>query len=767
MKRLLASDALSVDVSHVYADTRPSAKRKAGQIYAVFSTQEIGASDGAFLGLIGDREISLMPHRIFADLLDPHPLPPARVYTPLTDIKKQLDDSSAEALPVLDRDGRFAGAVTQTSILEALFKQERELLQETKNLYALLEEDRKALAAWSSRLTELHTASRTLLGILAHTSIEADLLQGGIEALAKLLQAHYGAVGILDDKGGLMHFVHTGMSAGEAQRIGQFPEGRGLLGAVIREDTAIRLDNLAGDPRSAGFPPHHPLMKTLLAVPISHMGRVYGRIYLCDKFSGEAFSAEDELLALSFAHSLSLVLDNARELQEIKQTQDKLDYLAHFDSLTGLPNRDLLTDRVKQAMTHARRFKVTVALLFIDLDHFKNINDSLGHAAGDELLQAVAQRMSNCVRDGDTVARLGGDEFIILLPALNGVADAATVANKILLALEPPFQLRGQKTFSSASIGISIFPNDSAEMEDLLRNADTAMYHAKAIGRNNYQFFTYTLNETVQKRMHLERLLRQALDNEEFHLVYQPQLDIRNGNIIGAEALLRWKNPVLGVVPPGEFIPLAEDTGLIVPLGEWVLRSACVQAKRWADEGLEALRVAVNLSIRQFRQPEFTALVNRILAETGLPPELLELEITESIMMQDVTATVVTMQELKKLGVYFSIDDFGTGYSSLSYLKRLPIDMLKIDQSFVRDIATDSNDAAIVSAITALANSLHLNVIAEGVESSEQIEFLRERGCHMVQGYFFSKPMLAADFPAFWRDKSKRPQYTVNSRCFP
>jgi diguanylate cyclase (GGDEF)-like protein len=751
MKQLLAIDALFADVSHVCADARPSARRKAGQIYAVFSTQEIGAQDGVFLGLIGEREIALLPHRIFADLLDPHPLPPARVDTPLTDIKKQLDDSSAEALPVLDRDGHFAGVVTHISILEALFKQERELLQETQHLYELLEEDRKSLATWSSRLTELHTASRTLLGILAHTSIEIDLLQGGIEALAKLLQARYGAVGILDENGGLQHFAHTGLSADEVQRIGDFPQGRGLLGVVIREDTTIRLDNIADDPRSAGFPPHHPAMKSLLAVPVSHIGRVYGRIYLCDKFNGEPFTPEDELLALSFAHSLSLVLDNASEMEQIQHAQSQLDYLAHYDSLTGLPNRDLLTDRIRQALIQARRFNATVALLFVDLDHFKNINDSLGHSAGDALLQAAAKRMNRCVRDGDTVARLGGDEFIILLPTINAVEDAATVANKILHELTPPFQLQGHKSFSSASIGISIFPDDTTEMEDLLRNADTAMYHAKALGRNNYQFFTKTMNETVQRRMNLERMLRQALDNDEFHLVYQPQIDTRNGSVIGAEALLRWQNPELGVVSPGDFIPLAEDTGLIVPIGAWVLRTACTQAKRWADEGLGALRVAVNLSIRQFRQPEFTALVTGILADTGLPPALLELEITESIMMQDVTATVVTLQELKTIGVNISIDDFGTGYSSLGYLKRLPIDMLKIDQSFVRDIASDPNDAAIVTAITALAQSLNLNVIAEGVETGEQLEFLRSRCCHLAQGYFFSKPVSVADFAAFWR----------------
>jgi diguanylate cyclase (GGDEF)-like protein len=751
MKPLLAIDALSPDVSYVKADARPSVRRKAGQLYAVFSTQEIGAQDGVFLGLIGDREIALLPHRIFADLLDPHPLPPVRTDTLLTDIKKQLDDSSAEALTVLDDYGCFVGAVTSTSILEALFKQEQELLQETRHLYQLLEEDSKALAAWSSRLTELHTASRTLLGILAYTTVEADLLQGGIDALAKLLQARYGALGIVDDNGGLQHFVHTGLSVEETQRIGRFPEGLGLLGIVIREDAAIRLDNIAGDPRSTGFPPHHPVMKTLLAVPISNMHRVYGRIYLCDKYNGEPFTPEDELLALSFAHSLSLVLDNAREFEQVQQTQNQLDYLAHYDSLTGLPNRDLLTDRVRQALTHARRINAIVAVLFVDLDHFKNINDSLGHSAGDELLQAVAKRMNACVRDGDTVARLGGDEFIILLPTVNAVEDAAIVAAKVLLELAPAFQLHGHKTFSSASIGISIFPDDTLEMEDLLRNADTAMYHAKTLGRNNYQFFTRAMNESVQQRMNLERLLRQALHNNELHLVYQPQIDTRNGSIVGAEALLRWKNSELGVVPPSAFIPLAEDTGLILPIGEWVLRTACAQAKRWADEGLGALRVAVNVSSRQVRQPEFAVLVTGILADTGLPPALLELEITESILMQDVTATVATLQELKTFGVRFSIDDFGTGYSSLSYLKCLPIDILKIDQSFVRDIASDPNDAAIVSAITAMAQSLNLKVIAEGVETGEQLEFLRARYCYMAQGYFFSKPVPAADFAAFCR----------------
>ncbi|MGR8936047.1 MAG: putative bifunctional diguanylate cyclase/phosphodiesterase [Gammaproteobacteria bacterium] len=750
MKQLLASDALSADISRVYADMRPSAKRKSGQVYAVFASGEIGGRPDAFMGLIGDREIALLPHRIFADLLDPHPLPPARVDTSLADIKQQLDDSSAEAMPILDYGGHFVGAVTQTSILEALFKQERELLQETQRLNTVLEADRKALALWSARLTELHDALRTLLGILTHTSIEADLLQGAIEALSKLLQARYGAVGIFDADGGLQYFVHTGLSDADVRRIGQAPEGRGLLGVVVREDSVLRLDNIAADPRSAGFPPQHPVMTSLLAVPISHRGRVYGRFYLCDKLGGETFSAEDELLAMNFAHSLSLVLDNAKELEHIKQAQDQLDHLAHFDSLTGLPNRDLLTDRIRQALSSARRCKVTVALLFVDLDHFKNINDSLGHATGDELLKAVATRMKRCVRDGDTVARLGGDEFIILLPALNGATDAATVAQKILQELAPPFRLQGRKIFSSASIGISIFPDDTPEMEDLLRNADTAMYHAKALGRNNYQFFTSALNDSVQKRVYLERLLRQALYNQEFHLVYQPRIDIRNGKMVGVEALLRWNNRELGCVPPSDFIRLAEDTGMIIPIGEWVLRNACMQAKRWADEGPEGLRVSVNLSLRQL-QPEFNALVSRILTETGLQPALLEFEISENVMAQDTAVIVAAMQELKTLGICFSIDDFGSGLSSLGYLKRMPVDMLKIDQSFVRDITTDANDAAIVSAITALAENLNLKVIAEGVENEEQVEFLRARSCHMVQGFFFSKPVAAEELTAFWR----------------
>lgn len=751
MKQLFAADALAADVSHVKADMRPNPKRKAGQIYAVFSTQEIGQQEGVFLGLIGEPDIARLPHRIFADLLDPHPLPPMNVDTPLADVKQLLDNNSADALPVLDYDGRFIGAVTQTSILEALFKRERELLQETQHLYELLEKDRTALAAWSSRLTDLHSASRTLLGILNHTTIETDLLQGGIDALAKLLRAQYGAIGILDEKGDLQHFVHTGLSIEEAQNIGQFPQGRGLLGAVTREDSAIRVDNIAADPRSTGFPAHHPVMKSLLAVPISHLGKIYGRIYLCDKFNGEAFSAEDELLALSFAHSLSLMLDNAREFEQIKCAQLQLDYLAHFDSLTGIANRELLLDRIRQALIHARRFKDKVAVLFLDLDHFKNINDSLGHALGDELLRSAAKRMSECVRDGDTVARLGGDEFVILLTNINAMVDVAVVAQKILLTFAPPFHLSEHKVFSSASIGISVFPDDTTEIDGLLRSADTAMYHAKSLGRNNFQFFTAEMNRKAQQRMQMDQRLHQALANGEFHLVYQPQVDARNGNILGVEALLRWQQPEWGVVLPSDFIPLAEESGLIVPIGEWVLRNACAQAKQWMDEGEKALRVAVNISIRQFRQSEFTAQISNILDDIGLPPSMLELEITESMLMHDINAAITTLRQLKDLGVHLSIDDFGTGYSSLNYLKRLPIDMLKIDQSFVRDLASDPNDAAIVSAITAMAHSLNLKVLAEGVESWEQLEFLRDRNCHMAQGYFFSKPVPAVDLPAFWR----------------
>jgi diguanylate cyclase (GGDEF)-like protein len=390
----------------------------------------------------------------------------------------------------------------------------------------------------------------------------------------------------------------------------------------------------------------------------------------------------------------------------------------------------------------------------LDLDRFKIVNESLGHPHGDALLQAVAKRLINCVRVIDTLARVGGDEFMFILSDLVNAQDAADIARKILDVLADPFVLEENELFISASIGISLYPSDGEDTTTLVKNADAALYHAKRQGRNNYQYYAEQMNATALQRLTLESRLRHALEREEFVLYYQPQLELESGAIIGVEALLRWQSPERGLVAPAAFIPLLEETGLIVPVGEWVLRNACAQNIAWQREGLAPIRVSINLSALQFRQPDFAETIARIVRETGLDAgwEGLELELTESLLINNVEETIKTLHKLHAMNIKVSIDDFGTGYSSLNYLKRFPLYGLKIDQSFVRDLSINPEDAAIVAAIIALGHSLKLNVIAEGVETLEQLKFLRELKCDEMQGYLFSPPMPAADVAALLRD---------------
>ncbi|MGH8670528.1 MAG: EAL domain-containing protein [Burkholderiales bacterium] len=431
----------------------------------------------------------------------------------------------------------------------------------------------------------------------------------------------------------------------------------------------------------------------------------------------------------------------SRDMTERKRSEQEIEHLASYDALTGLPNRSLLQRRMAQLIAQSKHDQKRFGVLFIDLDRFKNINDSLGHAVGDGLLRAVAARLMECVREQDTVARLGGDEFVILLSDLGQGRNADHVAIKFLDALAVPIEIDGYTLHASPSIGISVFPDDGDDPESLMKNADSAMYHAKSSGRNNFQVFKPTMIEGAQNRLILENNLRLAIKNGEFTLHYQPQVDLNTGCITGVEALIRWQQPGKGMIPPMDFIPIAEETGLIVPLGLWVLREACRQNKAWQDHGYPPVVIAVNLSARQLREQHFLETVSQELEETGLEPRYLELEITESVVMENAEETIATLKSLNKMGLQLSIDDFGTGYSSLSYLKRFPIHKLKIDRSFVRDITTDPDDAAIAGAVIALAESLGLRVIAEGVETDDQIAFLRKHRCHEVQGYFLSKPL--------------------------
>jgi diguanylate cyclase (GGDEF)-like protein/PAS domain S-box-containing protein len=429
------------------------------------------------------------------------------------------------------------------------------------------------------------------------------------------------------------------------------------------------------------------------------------------------------------------------DITERKFAEERVQTLAYYDALTGLPNRILLGDRLSKALATARRQKHKVALLFLDLDRFKIINDSLGHSVGDLLLQDVAERLKSFAREQDTVARLGGDEFLIVLTNIKDIPGAAVAAERFMDAMTTSFVVQGHSLSIGCSLGISIFPEHGADNETLIKNADAAMYSAKDSGRNNFRFFTADMNAQAVERLTLENGLRLALDKKELFLEYQPQMDTVNGKITGLEALLRWRHPDLGLVPPDQFIGIAENSGLIVPIGEWVLRTACSQARKWQEEGLPAFSIAINVSAVQFRQQGFCELIRRVLCETGLAPHYLELELTESLLLANVDVTLSVLQELKAMGLTLAIDDFGTGYSSFSYLKRFPISKLKIDRSFVRDVAVNPDDAAITTAIISMAKSLNLKVIAEGVEEEAQMSFLRSHQCDEIQGYYFSKPL--------------------------
>ncbi len=434
------------------------------------------------------------------------------------------------------------------------------------------------------------------------------------------------------------------------------------------------------------------------------------------------------------------------DITAAKTHQDELARQANHDSLTGLPNRNLLWDRIDRACVRTQRYGDFAAVAFLDLDNFKIVNDSLGHSVGDHLLRAVAARLESSLRAMDTVARLGGDEFVLVLSDHKSAQSVSGELQRIVESFSQPFSVDDRDVFITASVGVALYPQDAKDPETLMKSAELAMYRAKESGRNAYRLYTADLQTRVTERLTLEGMLRRALERGELTLHYQPQVDLRTNRIFGCEALLRWNQPNLGMVGPAKFIPLAEETGLIVPIGAWVVRTACLQTRAWQNAGLPVITVAVNISARQFREANLLQLVAKILAETGLDPTQLELEVTESVIMHDAQHVIATLQAFRNMGVKLSVDDFGTGYSSLSYLKRFPVDRLKIDQSFVRDITADADDAAIAQAVITLGHTMNLRVIAEGVETPEQLAFLRTNQCDEMQGYLFGKPMPAHEF---------------------
>ena len=432
--------------------------------------------------------------------------------------------------------------------------------------------------------------------------------------------------------------------------------------------------------------------------------------------------------------------------QEAEQIAGKMEYHAHHDALTGLPNRSLLIDRIGIGLSHAHRENSLAGLLFLDLDRFKIINDSLGHAIGDQLLQVIAKRLESCIREDDTVARLGGDEFMVLLPTIEKTSDAGYIGKRIIDALNEPVNCDGYELNVTTSIGVSIYPYDGKSTDALIKSADISMYRAKGLGRNRLVYYTAEMNEESRKRLMLETDLRKALDKQQFELLYQPIVDTRKNTILGAEALILWNHPTMGIIPPAEFIPIAEDTGLIVPIGEWVIRNAFGKLRNWNDTGHPRLRIAVNLSPTQLSRPGLISVVEQAIDEFQVSPYSVDFEITESVAIQNLDSATLTLEKLKKLGISISLDDFGTGYSSLSHLHTLPIDTIKIGQSFVKNIPDSMGDMSIAQAIIAMANSLDLSLVAEGVENIKQMNFFRQQGIHVIQGHLFSAPVAEEEF---------------------
>ncbi|BCB28642.1 hypothetical protein SKTS_35280 [Sulfurimicrobium lacus] len=534
--------------------------------------------------------------------------------------------------------------------------------------------------------------------------------------------------------------------------------GQGPTGTSIRNGRTEINQNVLINPRMA--PWREAAIKrgyqSSISLPLVNEGKVLGALAIYAR-APLAFNPEEVRLLEELAGDLAFGIVTLRTRTERAAAEARASFLAHYDPLTHLPNHLLLRDRFAQALAISEHEQSGLALLYLDMDNFQQVNDSLGHDVGDQLLVKAVERLQHCLRDTDTISRQSGDEFTILLSSIGDFSAVARIAGNILNAFAEPISIGEHVLNTSFSIGISLMPNDGLDFDTLLKKADTAVYHAKGAGRNTYRFFTRKMNEGALEQIRLQGQLHSAVKNQEFLLHYQPQIDIGSGRIVGAEALVRWQHPLDGLVSPARFIPLAEDSGHIIQIGEWVLNEACRQARAWQDLGLDPVVMAVNLSALQFKRGNVLEMTKAALLRSGLAPAHLELELTESILLQDVETTMQTLDSLKALGVRLSIDDFGTGYSSLSYLKRLAVDKLKIDQSFVRDLVTDAGDAAIVKAVIQLGQALQLSVIAEGVETEAQLAFLANAGCDEIQGYLFSRPVPAAEFAALLEKGSLAP----------
>ena len=589
----------------------------------------------------------------------------------------------------------------------------------------------------------LRDGQAKILEMIALSEPLEEVLEHLMRLIESQLKGISGSVLLLEDDGTrLRHgaapsIADAFIKAIDGMRVG--PKA-GSCGTAAYRREAVNVSDIRRDPlwedyrelaAANGF-------RSCWSTPIlSYRGDVLGTFAMYSKDVREPTEAE--------AHLVDVTTRIAGIAIERKLAEERIHFMANHDSLTGLPNRTLLKDRLSQAILYAQRYGRGVSVVFIDLDNFKFVNDSLGHNAGDELLKIIAGRMVDSVRAADTVVRLGGDEFVILLLDQPSSDIVCETVEKLKTVIAETVQVKGHDFKVTASIGVATYPNDGTDADSLLANADAAMYRAKETGRDNFQFYTQSLNKEANEKFQLQTDLRLAIGRSEFILLYQPQVELRTGRVFAVEALIRWNHPTLGVIPPSKFIPLAEACGLIVPIGDWVLNEACRQNKAWQDAGLPSVNISVNISARQFREKDLVSRVVRALQISGLDGQFLELELTESLIMQDVESAVATMKELQGLGVQLSIDDFGTGYSSLSSLKTFPVARLKIDKSFINDLGTNENDNAVASAVISLGQKLNLKVIAEGVETDEQVAFLRDNNCDEMQGYHFSRPLAPGD----------------------
>ncbi|MEB0149107.1 EAL domain-containing protein [Pseudomonas sp. CCC2.2] len=652
--------------------------------------------------------------------------------------QERIDDTSL-VMEVREKDeiGDMARAVNQ------FLKDRQQLERKTAELSTVKER----LALQNSQLQQ-EAVVRTGQGHVLELIAKSTELQEVLDSLAHLVESQMNdmmvSILLLDEEGThLLHGAAPSLPKTYTQAIDGVAIGPrvGSCGTAVYRREPVIVADIEDDPlwedyRSIAAPYG---LRACWSTPIlSHDRKVLGTFALYSRTVRSPVKVEMQLIGIA-THLAGIAIER-------KHTENRIRYMGDHDALTGLPNRTLLEDRLKQAILYAQRCARRVTVVFIDLDKFKLVNDSLGHSAGDELLKTVASRMVQCVRRTDTVVRLGGDEFVIILFDQPSDADGITpVLQKIQEAILQPIQLNRHTLHVTCSMGLATYPADGTDTETLLRNADAAMYRAKELGRNSYQFYTSEMNSKHKGKLAMQDGLRNAIDHEEFLLLYQPQVDLHSGQVIGVEALIRWQHPTLGMVSPIKFIPPAEETGLIVPIGDWVIHTACKQNKAWQDAGMPPITVSVNISARQFIERDLVSRVQHALQDSGLDPRYLELELTESLIMQDLKQAIVKMKELQAMGISLSIDDFGTGYSSLAALKSFPIARLKIDQSFVRDLPDNENDRAIATAVISLGHKLNLKVIAEGVETEQQKVFLRENGCDEMQGYLFSKPVSAQE----------------------